>query len=248
MDNWYTSVPLAKTLLRDHSLTLVGTMRKNKREIPSEFLPRRDRPAKQSLFGFDESRTLVSYVPKKAKAVVLMSTMHHSNTIDSESNEEKKPEIVTFYNATKGGVDQNDQMCASYNVGRRTRRWPVAIFFHLINTIGINAMVIYNSAKNRRSSMLRRKFLQELALALIRPHQLKRVADTHLPRGLRKRLRKQFGIEEEHLQVHHPVATRMRCFLCSRARNRSTKTLCSYCERNVCGEHMKVVCNECADD
>ena len=37
-DNWYTSVPLAKSLLAN-GITLVGTMKSNKKEIPSEFLP-----------------------------------------------------------------------------------------------------------------------------------------------------------------------------------------------------------------
>lgn len=39
-DNWYSSIPLAKWLL-ENKITLTGTLRKNKREIPPEFLPDR---------------------------------------------------------------------------------------------------------------------------------------------------------------------------------------------------------------
>lgn len=64
MDNWFTSVPLAVTLLKDHQLTMVGTIRKNKPEIPSCFQPKRSRAEHSSLFGFQEDVTLCSYVPK----------------------------------------------------------------------------------------------------------------------------------------------------------------------------------------
>ncbi|GFR33461.1 DDE_Tnp_1_7 domain-containing protein [Trichonephila clavata] len=37
-DSWYTSYPLAVNLLKDKT-TIVETMRQNKRELPSEFLP-----------------------------------------------------------------------------------------------------------------------------------------------------------------------------------------------------------------
>ena len=36
-DNWYTSFPLVESLLHDHKLTAVGTLRKNKPEIPPGF-------------------------------------------------------------------------------------------------------------------------------------------------------------------------------------------------------------------
>ena len=55
--------------------------------------------------------------------------MHHDKAIDNGTNETKKPEMITFYNRTKIGVDILDQLCAKYNVARNTRRWPMVIFF-----------------------------------------------------------------------------------------------------------------------
>jgi len=46
---------------------------------------------------------------KKNKKVLLISTMHEQGIIDPES-EERKPELITYYNSTKGGVDCVNKM------------------------------------------------------------------------------------------------------------------------------------------
>jgi hypothetical protein len=65
-DNYFTSMELAKTQLLN-GLTFVGTVRKNKRFLPSEALPSRQREIQSSIFFFQKNVTLVSYVPKKTK-------------------------------------------------------------------------------------------------------------------------------------------------------------------------------------
>ncbi|KAJ8709358.1 hypothetical protein PYW07_009184 [Mythimna separata] len=92
--------------LSSRKLTYVGMLKKNKREIPIEFLPKKDREVNSTLFGFTSTKTLCSYVPKKNRAVMLVSSMHHSDQIDEKTN---KPEIIMYYNLTKGGVDEADK-------------------------------------------------------------------------------------------------------------------------------------------
>ena len=72
--------------------------------------------------------SLVSYCERNAKAVILLSSMHSDNAIDKSSGFKNKPEIVTFYNQTKVGVDVLDQLCSNYDTARTTKRWPTVIF------------------------------------------------------------------------------------------------------------------------
>lgn len=66
MDNWFTSVGIADELLEQpYNLTVLGTIRKNKREIPPELLEMKNRKPNTSVFCFDKEKTLLSYMPKK---------------------------------------------------------------------------------------------------------------------------------------------------------------------------------------
>lgn len=71
-DNFFTSIPLVDSLMRDHKLSVIGTIRKNKRELPNEFTNVKGRKENSSLFGHRNNCTLVSYVPKKNKNVLLL--------------------------------------------------------------------------------------------------------------------------------------------------------------------------------
>ena len=107
-DNYFTGVPLAKTMLQ-RKLTTVGTMKKCKKEIPECIKPAKSRETKTLVFGFNDQLTMVSYVPQKNEAAILLSTMHHEISID-EKDHKKRPEIIKFYNKMKIGVDLVDQM------------------------------------------------------------------------------------------------------------------------------------------
>jgi hypothetical protein len=61
IDNWFRSVTLAEEIMKEHKITIVGTIRKNKREIPPEFINTKEREEKSSKFAF-RGRTLVSYI------------------------------------------------------------------------------------------------------------------------------------------------------------------------------------------
>nr|CAI5830817.1 unnamed protein product [Callosobruchus analis] len=61
MDNWFTSFSVIKNLFTNHRLTVVGTVKKNKRELTEI----KSRPVYSSTLAYQQNMTLVSYVPGK---------------------------------------------------------------------------------------------------------------------------------------------------------------------------------------
>lgn len=130
--------------------------------------------------------TLVSYVPKKNKVVLGLSTMHYDNTIDDSTGENQKPHIITFYNKTKGGVDVVDRMCSNYSVGRTSNRWPLTMFFFLLDVVGINSHIIYEA--NTGNKIPRKTYLKNLGKQLAKPYIEYRSTIDTLPKDLRSRI------------------------------------------------------------
>lgn len=83
-------MPLAKRLLR-HNLTLVETIRSNKREISQAFKNTRARPLGSSILCFNGPSTLVSYKPKPAKMVYLVSSCDEDTVVNHTNG---KPILV----------------------------------------------------------------------------------------------------------------------------------------------------------
>ncbi|CAB3228071.1 unnamed protein product [Arctia plantaginis] len=198
---------LISHLLKEHKLTSVGTVRKNKRQLPKAFIDSRGHSAAifWSKFAFQNDMTLVSHIPKKKKInlvffgifgffgfflkiVILMSSLHHNAEIDESTREKRKPEINTFYNTTKGGVDVADELSASYDVSRNSKKWPLTIFYAMLNMAGIKAYIIHGS--NTTTIQKRRFFIKTLGRLLV-------TEIPQLPTQLRKRIREFSGEPEQ---------------------------------------------------
>lgn len=225
-DNFFTSLSLARKL-KSMNMTILGTIRKNKGELPKELVATRKREKFSSIFTFQDQETLVSYCPKKGKVVLLLSTMHFQPEVNEETDD-KKPVMILDYNSTKGGVDTMDQMVRNYTTKRKTRRWPMALFYNMIDVSALNAYIIWLHLKpewNEAKAHRRRNFLKELGKSLIQANQEKRAAILPpLPQKKQKR---------------------GRCSYCARSEDLKQSTFCSVCAKFVCNEHSRIVCYVC---
>lgn len=243
-DNWFSSIELADEL-KKRSLTYVGTMKKNKTEIPEEFKPNAERNVSSSIYGFTNDLTLMSYVPKQKKAVIMISSMHHSQYDDPHT---EKPEIIEFYNHTKGGVDGLDFKCANYSSNRRTKRWPMAVFYTIVDVAsGVNAFVIHQSFRDTSKKITRMDFMKDLAASLVHPHMRRRLEKGRLDKDLRFSIRRILGILDErepgqHLDV---LEKRKTCAFCPPKKKRQTRFPCKKCGVPICLECTKKVCVRC---
>jgi len=90
MDRYYTTVDLAEELVKERNLTMLGTLQSNRKEIPEKFKQAKGRDVHSTLFAFIGECMLLSYVPKKGKVVLMLSTEHDSPQI----SDRKKPETA----------------------------------------------------------------------------------------------------------------------------------------------------------
>lgn len=244
-DNWYSSIETTNELLK-LNFTYVGTLKKNKRLIPLEFQASRQRAVSSSLFGFQGKTTIVSHVPKKGKAVLLISTMHHSNNINDET---KKPEINEFYNSTKAGVDALDEKCATYSTSRRTRRWPMTIFHCILNVAGVNSRILYQCSSNGHE-ISRHAFLKKLGRSLCEPYIQERISNKSIGRQFRESMAKMIGTflpVEEVPQETVSRSKRKRCTFCPSGSDRKTSVHCVSCKQPICLQCAKKICPRCMD-
>jgi len=88
-------------------------------------------------------------------------------------DEKKKPEIITYYNETKSGVDVSDKLVRTYSCKRASSRWTVAFFLNMLDIAEYNAFVrwiTFDPNWQQGKPHRRRLFLHELATQLLHGH------------------------------------------------------------------------------
>jgi hypothetical protein len=86
--------------------------------------------------------------------------MRHGMAVDQD--QKKRPEIISYYNNTKGGVDRMNKMLMTYLCRRKIKRWPMTFFFNMIDVAALAAFILWiskNPQWNEGKSHHRRIFL-----------------------------------------------------------------------------------------
>ena len=158
-DNYFTSLKLAEELMTKKT-TILGTIRKQRREVPNTESLIKDKLLHDSqIFSSPSDCSLTVYKAKKKKIVCILSSTHKHVKVD-EGHKKKLPETVQYYNKSKVGVDVLDQMARYHTCKSSSRQWPVAVFFNILDSACINSFIIYSLVT--KTKLTRRQFLLEL--------------------------------------------------------------------------------------
>lgn len=213
--SFFTSLPLAHKLL-DRNTSLVGSVSKH-------LLP----PcAHQRAALYDtkvmqlDGATLTIYGEER-KNVCILSTKHKSVEVCDDAK--KTPETVHYYNRTKVGVEALDRMLRQYSVRAATRRWPVSVFYNMLDIAAFNACVLYRGCVDTK--MTRRQFILELC----------------------KQLRREKVIPPTWIILPTMPKKRATCGVKRRCSQNKTKKMCMLCQRTVCGQCTAIVHSVCVD-
>ncbi|KAL2716120.1 piggyBac transposable element-derived protein 4-like [Vespula squamosa] len=90
--------------------------------------------------------------------VTILNSKHKSVKI---SNDRKRiPETVAYYNKTKFGIYVTGQKASKCNVKSKSYRWPVQVFFNVLDLTGINPWILYKETTEELAKDYH-EFLQE---------------------------------------------------------------------------------------
>jgi hypothetical protein len=206
---------------------------------------------------FSESSTILSYQGKEKKPpVILLSTSHDFAEVFDD--EKILPVMIHDYNQNKIGIDVIDQYINNYTIRRIGRRWPMVVFFNLIDIAAINATTIWlyqNPDWNKGKKYVRRLFLEQLGKSLANSHNEHRSDYSRLTTNTKLALQSpgyqvkpKTVIAQDHMES--VVKMKRRCCLCPAHLGLKIRQTCDIRQNNVWKSHSTstttIVCQCCA--
>ena len=149
MDCYVTSVAIGH-YLKEQKMTMVGTMRANRKGISKELVKIQNRDDRDTKFVYanEDDMMLTSYVLKKKSGkrnILLLSAMH--DDVRCSRDVRKKPNTI-FYDQMKGGADVVDMVIGKCTTKYKTRRLNMNVFAYMLDTVRTNAHTIFKEIKH----------------------------------------------------------------------------------------------------
>ena len=259
MDRYYTSIPVAHQLLQKN-ITILGTMKANRKEIPPVMTETKGREINSWSSCKNNGLQMNSYVVKTKSSglqnVLLLNTTNEAHYVTAD--EKMKPMAYKIYDYIKGGIDIPDQPMGAYTTKTKTRKWTRVANYYLLDTSRVNAQTVaVANGKKVESSF---GFGWNLCLALVKLQIETRLQVGGLTTNLMKSIHEILG-----KQVWKPAATtqpntvRRRCVCCAASlakgsghKERKKKLgkhvmSCVKCNLAVCPEHAVIFCKKCSE-
>ena len=174
--------------------------------------------------------------------MLLLSNLHQANEIPQS----RKPEIIEFYNQKKLGVDTLNQKVCHYSTYRKTKCWPQAVFYNILDIAAYNAFVLFKLRPPAQSSNFKKraryKFLSMLGVALIKPNIIDRSQLTVGLHATTTQAIQAFGVETQPQATGRKIPNEDNkkgcCHICTSKRDRKSRQKCCKCNLSVCNDHV----------
>lgn len=175
VDKFYTSVPLALSLLQNNTY-LCGSFDVGRKNWPQDLKESKKLKKKEDkvkslkrgefLTRQTKDKKLVATVWKDKRAVYNLSTCYdpvtnvRSNTVTRRHiNEEGKwvkgdipcPKAIVEFNKFMGGVDRHDHLRSSYTLQRSSNRWWTYFAWFGVDMALINSYILYKSIHKKKT-------------------------------------------------------------------------------------------------
>ena len=153
-------------------------------------------------------------------------------------------------------MDTLDQLCHNYTTTRKTRRWPLRVFYSILDQCGVNALILFVNANPqwKEQGKTRRTFLKELSLSLVKQHTSLRLCVRTMPRELNMLMSKVIGQDPPEVERNSAAAgssnlggTKKRSNFCPRKKDKKTAIQCNSCKKPMCPDHRAMICVPCLE-
>lgn len=131
------------------------------------------------------------------------------------------------------------QVVGTYICRRRTCRWPVVLFYNLVDVSSFNSFVLWSAVDpswNQGKTFRRRLFLEELGKALVMPQMSRRQRIPRTPSTS--------TMMEDQQQGDPNTKKRKLCVSCTGKKKKSATT-CNKCGKCICKVHTVTYCSSC---